>query len=244
MAYPFKFSNLASTLYQNKCEKQSITYKRTDDNTMQKKIYHAVILLLCILCCYFYYQMERAKIIQTDNALTAGLESMDTTAPGKAVAIEQEDVTFYICGEIFKEGTYTLPAGSRIQDGVNAGGGFTENAFPEAMESLAKEIVDGQKIYVPNITDDIDKIQYLSENRSGISTEKFASDRQPDFVVNINTADAEELTLISGIGEATAQAIINHRNENGSFQSPEEIQNVPRIGAKTYENIKDYISVN
>ena len=61
--------------------------------------------------------------------------------------------------------------------------------------------------------------------------------------ININTADGKELERLSGIGEKTAQAIIVYRTENGAFQQVEDIMKVPGIGEKTFEKMKDDISV-
>ena len=63
-------------------------------------------------------------------------------------------------------------------------------------------------------------------------------------VININTATAEELTQLKGIGEVIAQRIVDYRNENGAFSSIEEIMNVSGIGEKKFEAIRDNISVN
>ncbi len=61
--------------------------------------------------------------------------------------------------------------------------------------------------------------------------------------ININTADGKELERLSGVGEKTARAIIAYRAENGAFQRAEDIMNVQGIGEKTFEKIKDDISV-
>lgn len=63
-------------------------------------------------------------------------------------------------------------------------------------------------------------------------------------VININTATAEELTQLKGIGEVIAQRIVDYRNENGAFSSIEDIMNVSGIGEKKFEAIRDNISVN
>lgn len=62
-------------------------------------------------------------------------------------------------------------------------------------------------------------------------------------LININTASEEELDTLPGIGPVTAAAIVAYREEQGSFQSLEEVKNVNRIGEKTFEKIKDYITV-
>ncbi len=62
-------------------------------------------------------------------------------------------------------------------------------------------------------------------------------------VININTASAEELTVLNGIGEKTADKIIEYRNENGKFSSIDEIMNVSGIGEKKFEKIKEHITV-
>ena len=63
------------------------------------------------------------------------------------------------------------------------------------------------------------------------------------YVVNINTADMKELMYIDGIGEKLAKAIVDFRNENGSFKTIEDIKNVNGIGSKTFEKIKNRITV-
>ena len=61
--------------------------------------------------------------------------------------------------------------------------------------------------------------------------------------VNINTASLEELTLLSGIGEGRAAEIIRYREENETFAQIEDIMQVSGIGEKTFEEIKDKITV-
>ena len=59
--------------------------------------------------------------------------------------------------------------------------------------------------------------------------------------LNVNTATAESLERIPGIGETLAQRIVDYRTENGSFSSPEELVNVKGIGPKTIEKISQYM---
>lgn len=65
-----------------------------------------------------------------------------------------------------------------------------------------------------------------------------------DGKVDINKATAETLALIDGIGEKTAQAIVDYRTKYGAFEDIAEIKRIKGIGEKTYEQIKDYICIN
>ena len=73
---------------------------------------------------------------------------------------------------------------------------------------------------------------------------EFAESDSKEQKVNINTADVSELTTLTGIGETRARAIIAWREQNGDFSSPEDLKNVEGIADKTYEKIKDRITVN
>ena len=78
---------------------------------------------------------------------------------------------------------------------------------------------------------------------SGIPSSAAPSGTARDARININTAAAEELTDLPGIGPALAQRIVDYREENGPFETPEDIMDVSGIGEKTYEKFKDYITV-
>jgi len=126
-------------------------------------------------------------------------------------------------------------------------GGALEDADLNLL-NLAERIVDEQKIYIPKIGEEIDKTQIKVENRNdnalSIEPKAAGSDTVQNSLININTASSEQLQSLPGIGKTIAQNIIDYRNTNGPFQSINEIKNVPRIGEKTFEKIKDKITVN
>lgn len=135
----------------------------------------------------------------------------------------------YICGEVMEPGVYEMKGGSRLYELVEAAGGFTDRAATESL-NLAEELSDTQMITVWSIDDMI--------------TADFPQSFYDDGLVNINTADVEELTSLPGIGDVRAQDIVSFREENGRFSAPEDIMRVPGIKESIYDKIKDLIKVN
>jgi competence protein ComEA len=80
---------------------------------------------------------------------------------------------------------------------------------------------------------------------SGSSTDRNAANKlAPGERININTASVEELDRLPGIGKTKAQAIVDYRNQNGNFKSPEDIEKVKGIKAGSFEKIKDHIKLS
>jgi competence protein ComEA len=130
-------------------------------------------------------------------------------------------ISVYVNGAVATPGVYTLPEGSRVEDAIRAAGGLLTGAEAENI-NLAEVLEDEQQINVPGIV-----------NTSHVNVGR----------VNINTATVVELDALPGIGETTAQAIVDYRLQNGPFQVIQDIMNVPGIGPSAYALIKDYINV-
>jgi competence protein ComEA len=94
---------------------------------------------------------------------------------------------------------------------------------------------DGDRVYVPTAGE----IAEGTEIPGGAAS----SGTSADGKININTADGETLQQINGVGPATAQKILDYRTQNGKFAAIEDIQNVSGIGAKTFEKMKEKITV-
>lgn len=154
--------------------------------------------------------------------------------------IVPKEIVVHITGAVQKEGIVRIKEGSRIVDAIEAAGGMTNETNLD-MINLAYTLKDGQKIYVPKLSD-AERVFKEGEDSNIVLVDK-GSEESSSAKININTANISQLESISGIGESTANKIIEYREKNGKFKSIEEIKNVSGIGELKYENIKDDICV-
>ena len=145
-------------------------------------------------------------------------------------------IVVHIVGAVLEPGVYSLPIKSRQQDAIEAAGGFLPNANPQAL-NLAAPLQDGDRIVVPTIPSDT-PTPATSPSKSTI-VELPSS----NTLININTASQADLENLPGIGPVKAQTIIAYRESNGFFGLIEDIQKVPGIGPKTFENLNSLIAV-
>lgn len=145
--------------------------------------------------------------------------------------LTQADTIFvYVCGAVCNPGVYELPADSRAYEAVEQAGGMSGEAAGTVV-NLAEILTDGQKLQIP-FQGEVSDAQ-ISDNEEIVT----------DSRVNINTASLEELMTLKGIGQTRAEQILEYREKQGSFVSPEAIMNVDGIKQGTYDKIKDNIKV-
>lgn len=179
--------------------------------------------------------------------------STDRTELSDASSEETKTLVVHICGAVSAPGVYELPAGSRIIDAVEAGGGFLPEA-EEACCNLAEEIVDGCQIYIMTKTESCADGQ--TEKKAGIQTSPDSDMQTTDRnvrsnsatalengLVNLNTADVAALMTLPGIGESRAKAIISYREQHGAFAQIEDIMKISGIKQAAFSKIKDKITV-
>lgn len=147
-----------------------------------------------------------------------------------------KNVTIYVSGEVNNPGIVTVENDKRLYDAVEKLGGVTQNADLNRI-NLAIKLNDEEHYIIPKIGEDNIISQDISVNN--IDTIK----NEQTSKININTATIEELDNLPGVGEATANKILNYREENGIFKSIEEVKNVNGIGEKKYIDIKDKICI-
>lgn len=169
----------------------------------------------------------------SDEIVVSQSENSDSEGTNEANA---STLFVHIAGSVKNPGLYELPQGSRVSDAVSAAGGMSEDANTSSV-NLARQLTDGEQIIVASNED------ILAATETGTSNGSPSGQVSSQGKVNINTASAEELMTLDGVGEATADKIIAYRQENGPFARIEEIKEVSGIGEKKFEAMKDAITV-
>lgn len=171
------------------------------------------------------------------TAISDGTEVVEDEAKAGETEVAESTIYVDIGGAVKTPMLAELPQGSRVEDAIVAAGGITEDADLSSI-NRADFLEDGQKVYIP-------AFDSVGQSASLPSADSTAAAGNPSTggKVNINTADSAALQTINGIGPATAQKIIDYRNANGRFSKPEDLMNVSGIGEKTFEKMKDYITI-
>lgn len=191
---------------------------------MKNKIIFSASLVVIILAAFFVYSENSNEIKIAEN-----------------VPPPKKEISVYVSGQVKTPAVVKLEdtGNLRAVDAVNAVGGLTDLADTEIV-NLAEPLFDGQHIHIPT------KEIFLQEipAPSNSSTSKSFGGVAQGNLININTADETELKKIRGVGPVIAGRIIEYRTNNGAFQSIEEIKKVRGIGEKTFEKMRDSITVH
>lgn len=217
----------------------------------KKKIFvFAIILLICPTILLVkdklnskddIYVLTEESTVSDENKNNDKKEKIEDEKEN----ISNKEITVYVSGEVNKSGVVTLKEGDRLAVAVEKLGGTTKKADLNNI-NLAIRVKDEDHYIIPKIGDakqeDLKDVNNTKDiENAEIKNENTAKDSSK---ININTATLEELDKLPGVGEATANKIISHREENGQFKNIEDIKNVNGIGDKKFENMKELICVN
>lgn len=204
---------------------------------LNTKVIIAITISVCI--CGSIYMIKFKENKSNDIVIleqTETLEQIETTDIVEITEASDLEYKVYVCGCVNNPSVVTLKQGSRVIDAIDLAGGVTDEADVNSI-NLAAFIVDSQKIYVPKVGETVDKNEFTEQNND------IEINSQNNSLININKADKSQLQSLPGIGETIAQYIIDYRTQNGDFKNIEDIKNVSKIGNKTFDKIKDRITV-
>lgn len=183
-----------------------------------------------------YFQSQNSK----GNGENENTENKDSNKKDSENQenINDNKIVVDIKGAVKAPKEYELKAGSRVRDLIEIAGGLT----PEA---------DEEKIYFSKILEDEQCIKIYKIGEEVLDSEIEVEEQQEKDTgavdskgkININKATVDELMTIPGIGQVKAQSIVDYRNENGKFNSVDELTNITGIGVKTLEKLRDKVDI-
>lgn len=210
----------------------------------------AIITIIIFIVSIFLYKQKSSNAFKEEymtqifeEESNDNMEYTETLEEDTSIinedSIDRNKIIVEIKGEVAKPDVYQLEEGSIIKDLIDMAGGVTEEADLSRI-NRAEELLNHELIIIGNINDETESS--VVQNSSTSSSNGNNSDKG-STLININTADLEQLKEITGIGNIKAQSIIDYREANGGFKSLEELKNVDGIGDKTFEKIKDQITL-
>jgi competence protein ComEA len=181
---------------------------------------------------WLWWGPSGASVAVTSQQTPAAAATSTVSASASATPAVMATVTVHVVGEVRHPGVYRLPGGSRATDAVSAAGGLLGDA-DQAAVNLARVVADGEQIAVP-------KEGQAAAGTAGATTG--AASGTAGGKIDLNTATAEQLDTLPGVGPATAQKIVADRTANGPFRSVEDLLRVPGIGPAKLEALKDLVT--
>lgn len=146
---------------------------------------------------------------------------------------EESEIVIDIKGEVHQPGIYRLKSGARMYELIEQAGGLTEEALETAI-NLAQVLQDQQMVIVLHQEDE----GFMEINASGVSSSQTVVTQ-----INLNQANAQQLQELPGVGAKKAEAIIAYREEYGFFKQIDDLKKITGIGEKTFESLKEMITV-
>lgn len=204
-----------------------------------KKKWMMITVAVALVAAGIYFFATRGEPADTEDifsipAKEAGVKENEDETPA-----EPEIIKVDVKGAVKSPGIFTAQAGDRVIDLISAAGSFTDNADKDKV-NFAQIVEDQMVIYVPEIgEEDEGKLENIQVGSSGDAV----SGRTSGGLVNLNAATQEDLETLTGIGPSKANAILEYRETVGKFKEVDDLKKVTGIGEKTFERLRDSISV-
>jgi competence protein ComEA len=160
-------------------------------------------------------------------ALTTPAGTDAAAAPASA---SSPSLVVDVAGAVRRPGVYRLSQGARITDAITRAGGLAKGA-DSSLVDLAAPLADGEQVLVPS----------TAGASGGGAAAAGGAGSAPSAPVDLNTATAEQLDALPGIGPVTAQKIVDYRQQHGPFRSVDDLDAIPGIGPARIANLEGLV---
>jgi competence protein ComEA len=179
-------------------------------------------LALLFLAAHLFASHPKPARVTVETAHVARLRAATHSPPAQILVVD-------VAGEVRRPGLYRLPQGARIADAIARAGGATTRA-QVALVNLAAPLADGEQVLVPRTAAGVQP-----------AVGGAASTPSPSAPVDLNTATAEQLDALPGIGPVTAQKIVDYRQAHGPFRLVDELDAIPGIGPARIADLRGLV---
>jgi competence protein ComEA len=207
-----------------------------ESTSSNERLRWLLTLLIIALTVFAVWMWWRASSIPNPAPpLPARMEQQPdvTVAPSAAPARIGVDIV----GAVQQPGLYYLPPEARVDDAVKAAGGFAPDANRDGV-NLAARLKDEQQLRIPHVEEPAPQAARAEAVPAADVTEAPGARR-----VDLNTADAQALEALPGVGPATARQIVDYRSAHGPYRSVEQLDDVPGIGPGTINALRDLVTI-
>jgi competence protein ComEA len=206
-----------------------------DISRPQLVVYAAAAIAIALIGARYLHDGGGAPAASTGARPTSGPRASGVRVQAASDAL----VVVQVAGEVRRPGVYRLRASDRVQDAVELAGGATRRANLDGL-NLAAKLEDGRQIVVPGKGSG--GAVAVAAGGAGASSGG-AGTAATGGPLNLNTATAEQLDALDGVGPTTAQKIIAYREQHGGFGSVNELDRIPGIGEKRMAALRGQVTV-
>ncbi|QNK48087.1 helix-hairpin-helix domain-containing protein [Brevibacterium sp. PAMC23299] len=209
------------------------------EGILKRKMTMITVAVAFVAGGIYFFSQQGEDPAETEDIFSITAKEAEMEQSINESAAEPEIIKVDVKGAVKSPGIFTAQAGDRVIDLISAAGSFTEKADTDKV-NFAQIIEDQMVIYVPEIgEEDKGDLENIQVGTSGDAITKGTS----GGLVNLNTATQEDLQTLTGIGPSKANAILEYRETIGKFKEVDELKQVTGIGDKTFERLRDSISV-
>lgn len=204
----------------------------------EHKMYVIITAIIAFAAIFYFLEESKSSVSDVENIVPQEIKDEKDIPPVQEEIQEPEIIMVDVKGQVTMPGVYSSSQGERVIDVIQRAGGLTENA-DESQVNFAEHVQDAMVIYIPAKGEE--GVTVSAGTTVNPSITGGGSGNQAK--INLNKADETQLQNLPGIGPSKAAAITEYRETSGPFKSVEDLKNISGIGDKTFEKLKDLITV-
>lgn len=204
----------------------------------EHKMYVIITAIIAFAAIFYFLEESKSSVSNVENIVQQEIKDEKDNPPVQEEIQEPEIIMVDVKGQVAMPGVYSSSQGERVIDVIQRAGGLTENA-DESQVNFAEHVQDAMVIYIPAKGEEGVTVSAGTSVNPSITGGGSGNQAK----INLNKADETQLQNLPGIGPSKAAAITEYRETSGPFKSVEDLKNISGIGDKTFEKLKDLITV-